>query len=319
MMSPASTFIPIAPPRTVVQHWMSQFQDWLCHRLEAADGSGRRFGREDWAHEGGGGGCTRVMQHGDVLEKGGVAFSAVWGEMSEQATQQLLMPDRRYFATGVSVVQHPRSPHVPISHMNVRYFEAGNGEAWFGGGLDLTPIYVDEQQARWFHEQLREVCDRHDPSYYPRFKQWADEYFYLPHRRETRGVGGLFFDRLMVGRDGLFEELFAFVQDVGELYGRTYCTLMNQNAHRPHTEREKQWQQMRRSRYAEFNLALDRGTRFGLETGGRTESILMSLPPQAEWHYNFTPEPNSPEAATQQWLRQGVNWLTPVPATAPYA
>ena len=297
------------PARAAVEAWMRQFQDWLCYQLETADGGGVRFSKDAWARPDGGGGLTRVIQQGRVLEKGGVAFSAVWGEMSAQAAQQLLMPDARYFATGVSVVQHPRSPRVPISHMNVRYFEAGNGEAWFGGGLDLTPIYVDVAQARWFHEQIEQVCQRNDASYYARFKQWADEYFYLPHRQETRGVGGIFFDRLTVDRDGSFEELFAFVQDVGEVYGRAYGTIMRQNAALPYTEHETQWQRLRRGRYAEFNLAFDRGTRFGLETGGRTESILMSLPPQAEWHYNLTPEPGSAEATTQQWLRQGVDWL----------
>ena len=297
------------PARAAVEAWMRQFQDWLCYQLETADGGGVRFSEDAWARPDGGGGLTRVIQQGRVLEKGGVAFSAVWGEMSAQAAQQLLMPDARYFATGVSVVQHPRSPRVPISHMNVRYFEAGNGEAWFGGGLDLTPIYVDVAQARWFHEQIEQVCQRNDASYYARFKQWADEYFYLPHRQETRGVGGIFFDRLTVDRDGSFEELFAFVQDVGEVYGRAYGTIMRQNAALPYTEHETQWQRLRRGRYAEFNLAFDRGTRFGLETGGRTESILMSLPPQAEWHYNLTPEPGSAEATTQQWLRQGVDWL----------
>ena len=297
------------PARAAVEAWMRQFQDWLCYQLETADGGGIRFSKDAWARPNGGGGLTRVIQQGRVLEKGGVAFSAVWGEMSAQAAQQLLMPDARYFATGVSAVQHPRSPRVPISHMNVRYFEAGNGEAWFGGGLDLTPIYVDVAQARWFHEQIEQVCQRNDASYYARFKQWADEYFYLPHRQETRGVGGIFFDRLTVDRDGSFEELFAFVQDVGEVYGRAYGTIMRQNAALPYTEHETQWQRLRRGRYAEFNLAFDRGTRFGLETGGRTESILMSLPPQAEWHYNLTPEPGSAEATTQQWLRQGVNWL----------
>ena len=299
----------VVPARVAVEAWMRQFQDWLCYQLETADGGGVRFSEDAWARPDGGGGLTRVIQQGRVLEKGGVAFSAVWGEMSAQAAQQLLMPDARYFATGVSVVQHPRSPRVPISHMNVRYFEAGNGEAWFGGGLDLTPIYVDVAQARWFHEQIEQVCQRNDASYYARFKQWADEYFYLPHRQETRGVGGIFFDRLTVDRDGSFEELFAFVQDVGEVYGRAYGTIMRQNAALPYTEHETQWQRLRRGRYAEFNLAFDRGTRFGLETGGRTESILMSLPPQAEWHYNLTPEPGSAEATTQQWLRQGVDWL----------
>lgn len=298
--------------RSAVEHWMGEFQDWLCHRLEAADGGSARFQRDYWNHESGGGGCTRVLQGGTIIEKGGVAFSAVRSEVSEPTARLLLLPDHRFFATGVSVVQHPRSPRVPISHMNVRYFEAGDGTAWFGGGLDLTPIYVDEAQARWFHEQVCEVCDRHDPAYYRRFKAWADDYFYLPHRRETRGVGGIFFDRLTVGRDGLFEELFAFVQDVGEVYGRVYSRLMRQNADLPYTQREQHWQHVRRGRYAEFNLAFDRGTRFGLETGGRTESILMSLPPQAEWIYNQQPEPGSPEAASQAWLRKEIDWLSVV-------
>jgi coproporphyrinogen III oxidase len=287
---------------------MRQFQDWLCQQIEAADGLGQ-FQEDAWQHHSGGGGRSRVLTGGRVIEKGGVNFSAVEGSMSEHAARVLLMPNPNYFATGVSVVQHPRSPRVPISHMNVRYFEAGNGEAWFGGGLDLTPIYVDEQQARWFHEQIAEVCAQHDATYYTRFKEWADEYFYLPHRQETRGVGGIFFDRLTVGKDGDQEGLFAFVRAVGEVYGRTYTHLMHQNAELPFTEREKQWQLVRRGRYAEFNLAIDRGTRFGLETNGRTESILMSLPPQAEWHYNLQPEPGSPEEATQQWLRKGVDWV----------
>ncbi|MET4108314.1 oxygen-dependent coproporphyrinogen oxidase [Hymenobacter sp. UYP22] len=305
--------LPLVSRRTVVEEWMRQFQDWLCQELEAADGGTVRFQQDAWQHPGGGGGRTRVLQHGQVLEKGGVAFSAVWGTMSEQAAQLLLMPDPGYFATGVSVVQHPRSPLVPISHMNVRYFEAANGEAWFGGGLDLTPIYVDVEQARWFHQQIEAVCALHNPAYYPRFKQWADEYFYLPHRQETRGVGGIFFDRLMVEKDGSFDALFAFVQAVGQVYGRSYSAIMRQNADLPYTTEQKQWQLVRRGRYAEFNLALDRGTRFGLETGGRTESILMSLPPQCQWHYNQQPAPGSPEAATQQWLQKGINWLLEPP------
>ncbi|TGD80251.1 oxygen-dependent coproporphyrinogen oxidase [Hymenobacter wooponensis] len=295
--------------RQSVEAWMRHFQDWLCQQIEAADGLGH-FQEDAWQHHSGGGGRSRVLAGGRVIEKGGVNFSAVEGTMSEQAARVLLMPNPNYFATGVSVVQHPRSPRVPISHMNVRYFEAGNGEAWFGGGLDLTPIYVDEDQSRWFHEQIAEACAQHDATYYTRFKAWADEYFFLPHRQETRGVGGIFFDRLTVGKDGDRDSLFAFVQAVGEVYGRTYTHLMRQNADLPFTEREKQWQLVRRGRYAEFNLAIDRGTRFGLETGGRTESILMSLPPQAEWHYNLQPEPGSPEEATQQWLRKGIDWVT---------
>ncbi|MDU0370032.1 oxygen-dependent coproporphyrinogen oxidase [Hymenobacter endophyticus] len=319
MQVPALSPFPVPTPharfRDTVEAWMRQFQDWLCQQLEATDGTGR-FREDAWQHHSGGGGRSRVLTEGTIIEKGGVNFSGVEGQMSEQAARVLLMPDPNYFATGVSVVQHPRSPRVPISHMNVRYFEAGNGEAWFGGGLDLTPIYVDVEQARWFHEQIAEVCQRHNPAYYERFKQWADEYFYIPHRQETRGIGGIFFDRLIVGKEADAESLFAFVRAVAEVYGRTYTTLLRHNADLPHTEPQKQWQLVRRGRYAEFNLAIDRGTRFGLETGGRTESILMSLPPQCEWHYNLQPQPGSPEFDTQQWLRKGVDWLSAQPTAA---
>ncbi|WP_254846531.1 oxygen-dependent coproporphyrinogen oxidase [Hymenobacter sp. CRA2] len=304
----------VTPFRQQVEQWMRSFQKWLYTELETTDG-GATFQPDVWQHHSGGGGESRVIQNGRILEKGGVNFSATWGEMDERAARQLLMPDPRYFATGVSVVQHPRSPRVPISHMNVRYFEAGNGDSWFGGGLDLTPIYVDEKQARWFHEQIFEVCQQHDASYYQRFKDWADEYFFLTHRQETRGVGGIFFDRLIVGQHGDRDELFAFVKAVGEVYGRTYCELMRRNADLPYSEREIQWQMVRRGRYAEFNLAIDRGTKFGLEAGGRTESILMSLPPRCEWHYNLQPAPGSAEAETQQWLKKGVNWLAHSPTS----
>jgi len=287
---------------------MRAFQARLCAQLEAADGTGE-FLTDAWQHHQSGGGLTRVLTEGTVLEKAGVAFSAVEGEMSAQAAQLLHMPNPAFFATGVSVVLHPRSPMVPIAHMNVRYFESAGGQAWFGGGMDLTPIYVNEAQARWFHQQLVAVCQRHDAAYYPRFKQWADDYFYLPHRQETRGVGGIFFDRLTVGPDGEAESLFAFMQDVGNLFGPTYTELMHQNRALPFGEVEQSWQLVRRARYAEFNLAFDRGTRFGLETGGRTESILMSMPPHAAWHYNLVPAPNSPEATTLAWLRKGVQWL----------
>ncbi|QIL74908.1 oxygen-dependent coproporphyrinogen oxidase [Hymenobacter sp. HDW8] len=298
---------PTAPLRAAVEDWMRAFQTRLCGQLEAADG-GAAFRTDTWERPGGGGGVSRVLENGAILEKGGVGFSAVHGEMSAQAAKVLLMPDPRFFATGVSVVMHPRSPRVPIIHMNVRYFEAGNGEAWFGGGIDLTPIYVDEAQARWFHQTLKTACDRHDATYYPRFRETADDYFYLPHRQETRGVGGIFFDRLTVGTHGSADQLFAFVQEVGDVFGPTYTELMRQNAPQPYGPREESWQMLRRSRYAEFNLAFDRGTRFGLETGGRTESILMSLPPRCEWHYDQQPEPHSPEAATLAWLRKGVLW-----------
>ena len=296
--------------RSDIAAWLQDFQTRLCAQLEAADGGAARFGQDDWQRPGGGGGHSRVLEGGTILEKGGVGFSVVEGELSPAAARQLQLPDPHFFATGVSVVLHPRSPRVPIIHMNVRYFEAGNGEAWFGGGIDLTPIYVDESQARRFHERLKAACDAHNSAYYPRFHQWADEYFYLPHRHETRGVGGIFFDRLTVGADGPAEELFAFVRAVAEVFGPFYTELMAENHALPFGAREEAWQTLRRNRYAEFNLAFDRGTRFGLETGGRTESILMSLPPRCGWAYNpAPPEPSSPEANTLAWLRKGVEWV----------
>ena len=302
---------PSASPtvRPEVETWLADFQLRLCQQLETADGGPATFLADAWQREGGGGGRSKVLETGLILEKGGVGFSAVWGQMSEAATRQLHMPDPAFYATGVSVVLHPRSPRVPIIHMNVRYFEAGNGEAWFGGGIDLTPIYVDEGQARRFHARLRAVCDRHNPGYYPKFTRWADDYFFLPHRQETRGVGGIFFDRLTIGPDGRAEQLFAFVQDVAELFGPFYTEIMAENHALPYAAREEAWQTLRRARYAEFNLAFDRGTRFGLETGGRTESILMSLPPRCGWSYNpAPPAAGSPEAQTLAWLRKGVKW-----------
>ena len=193
--------------------------------------------------------------------------------------------------------------------MNVRYFELSTGTYWFGGGIDLTPHYVVPEQARWFHEQLKAVCDKHDPAYYPRFKTWADDYFYLPHRQETRGVGGIFFDYLTEGEASTKGDLFAFQQGVGDAFAPIYTHLMHLNRDLPYSPREQQWQGLRRGRYVEFNLVWDRGTKFGLETNGRTESILMSMPPQANWVYDFRPEPNSPEADTLTWLRKGVDWV----------
>lgn len=286
-----------------------QIQDTICRALETTDG-GAVFRTDDWERPGGGGGRTRVIQDGAVLEKGGVNFSAVHGPLSERMRKALDVPaGSRFFATGVSLVLHPRSPRVPISHANIRYFSLDTGESWFGGGIDLTPVYVDEADARWFHQQLKRVCDRHHPAFYDRFKAWADEYFYLPHRGETRGVGGIFFDYLQAGRDGLTADaLFDFVQDVGEAFPVIYTHLMEKTRNLPTNEREKQWQLLRRGRYAEFNLVYDRGTKFGLESDGRTESILMSLPPLAAWAYDHRPEPGSEEAQTLALLRPGIDW-----------
>jgi coproporphyrinogen III oxidase len=294
--------------REQVENFMRQFQDDLCQALETCDGLAR-FQEDAWEHKTGGGGRTRVIQKGNFLEKGGVNFSAVTGSLPEKAAQALLLPDPNYFATGVSVVLHPESPMVPITHMNVRYFEAGNGDAWFGGGIDLTPIYVNKEQARFFHEQLKDVCDRHHESYYPEFKKWADEYFYITHRQETRGIGGVFFDRLSANDNFTLEDRFKFVQDLAYTFAPTYTNIADQNRELPYTEDNKKWQLLRRGRYVEFNLAIDRGTKFGLETSGRTESILMSLPGLASWEYNYQPEPGSAEAETQSLLKQDIDWL----------
>ncbi|MFD2244810.1 oxygen-dependent coproporphyrinogen oxidase [Pontibacter ruber] len=294
--------------REEVEAFMRQFQNELVEALETCDG-GATFLRDEWTHEQGGGGISRVIENGNVLEKGGVNFSAVHGELSPQFLKMLEMPDPRYFATGVSVVMHPKSPMVPITHMNVRYFEAGNGTAWFGGGIDLTPIYIDLKQAREFHEAMKAVCDKHHPSYYPEFKKWADDYFFNVHRNETRGVGGIFFDRLMATEEFTLEQRFAFVRDVARAFAPFYTSIINQNRNLPYGEREKQWQLIRRGRYVEFNLVYDRGTKFGLLTNGRIESILMSLPTHASWVYNFQPEPGSAEEKTQQYLKKDIDWL----------
>jgi coproporphyrinogen III oxidase len=299
-----------------IRDWFSALQGDICQQLEAADGRGK-FMSDVWQRPGGGGGVTRVLRQGKVIEKGGVNFSEVWGEAPEGMLKlvNLAASDKAtFFATGVSIVIHPINPMVPIIHMNVRYFEIqrhGNAQDpiwWFGGGIDLTPHYIDEEDARYFHRQLRSVCDKHHPSYYPTFKKWADDYFYIKHRNETRGVGGIFFDYLK-GEDGFTKESrFGFVKDVGSAFAPLYTQLMQKKQGLSYGEREKQWQYLRRGRYVEFNLVWDRGTKFGLETEGRTESILMSLPPQASWEYDFRVDEGSAEARTILFLRKGVDW-----------
>ncbi len=286
-----------------IVRYFRALQDDICRALEAADAGGR-FREDLWERPGGGGGRTRVLE-GRRIGKGGVNFSAVEGAMPEPAARALEVSPGPFLATGVSIVLHPVNPRVPIIHMNVRYFEMDNGLWWFGGGIDLTPHYVDVAQASWFHRQLKAVCDRHHPNFYPRFKDWADEYFFLKHRQETRGVGGIFFDRL---REPDREGAFAFARDVGESFVPLYTHLLRENQDLPYGERHEQWQRLRRGRYVEFNLVWDKGTRFGLDTGGRTESILMSLPPLAAWQYDYQPEADSEEARTLAWLRKGVDW-----------
>lgn len=296
------------PTRQTIEAFFGGLQNEICQQLETAEESAR-FREDLWDRPGGGGGRARVLQ-GQVIEKGGVNFSVVHGALPTKAATALgAGADTTFYATGVSIVLHPHNPLAPIIHMNVRYFEMVSGEWWFGGGIDLTPHYVFPEDARWFHRELKRVCDRTHPDYYARFKTWADDYFYLPHRQETRGVGGIFFDRLGANEALSPEELFAFVRGVGEAFAPIYLELLRRRAELPFEAAHQDWQRVRRGRYVEFNLVWDRGTKFGLETNGRTESILMSLPPLASWQYDYQPEVGSAEATTLAWLRKGVEWV----------
>lgn len=292
-----------------IAEYFKTLQNNICQAIENTDGKGK-FREDIWQHHSGGGGRTRVITDGNIIAKGGVNFSAVSGEVSDALQKQLNLTEKsEYFATGVSIVQHPISPMVPIIHMNVRYFELSNGTCWFGGGIDLTPHYVVEEDACWFHQQLKAACDTHSAEYYPKYKEWADNYFFIPHRDETRGVGGIFFDYLKPKDETPKEDIFAFVQSVGESFAPIYTTLMAKNSQLPYGERETNWQMLRRGRYVEFNLVWDRGTKFGLETNGRTESILMSLPPVANWIYDYQPEAGSEEEKTLGLLKKGIDWV----------
>ncbi len=292
-----------------ISTYFQGLQDDICKALESADGKAT-FHEDNWQREGGGGGRSRVIQGGNVIEKGGVMFSAVWGDLHEKMLASMGLTEKvDFFATGVSIVIHPNSPKVPIIHMNVRYFQMSNGTYWFGGGIDLTPHYVVEEDAVWFHQYLKKVCDEHDETYYPKFKTWADDYFFNTHRNETRGIGGIFFDYQKPNENRNKEDLFAFVKSVGEAFAPIYTHFMNKNKDLPFTETEKTFQMLRRGRYVEFNLVHDRGTKFGLETNGRTESILMSMPPMAQWVYDYKAEKDSEEAKTLGLLRKGINWV----------
>lgn len=286
-----------------------QIQDEICKSLEALDGSAG-FAEERWQRDGGGGGRTCVIQEGAVIEKGGVNFSAVHGSLPDAVKKAFGVDETDFYATGVSIVIHPNNPFVPIIHMNIRYFELNDRVRWFGGGIDLTPHYVDVDDAAFFHRQLKQVCDEYNTAWYPEFKAFADRYFYIKHRRETRGIGGVFFDRLTPEKASLsWEEIFEFSCALGNTFVPIYAELVTRNRHREFSEEHKRWQYLRRGRYVEFNLVYDAGTRFGLETNGRVESILMSLPPQAHWVYDFKPLPGSAEEHTLSLLKQGIDWL----------
>ena len=292
--------------KTTISEQFQNLQNQICSALELEDGKSR-FVEDAWTREGGGGGKSRIVENGALIEKGGVNFSAVFGDTPDKIKKQFQYNADEFFATGVSIVLHPQNPHVPIIHMNIRYFELNDKTWWFGGGIDLTPHYVTDDDAAFFHKSLKQVCDKHSPEYYSKFKNWADDYFYIKHRSETRGIGGIFFDRL--AQAGKKDELFDFTIDVGQSFIPIYTTLASKHRNEAASDQERHWQQIRRGRYVEFNLVLDRGTKFGLETNGRTESILMSLPPMASWAYNYTPEKGSRELDTINKLKKNIDWI----------
>lgn len=303
-----------APDLAAVKAYLLDLQDRICTALAAEDG-GAGFREDVWTRPAGGGGRTRVLEDGAVIEKGGVNFSHVLGDaLPPSATaQRPELAGRRFQAMGVSLVIHPRNPHAPTSHANVRFFIAEKEGAepvwWFGGGFDLTPYYGQVEDVRHWHQVACEACAPFGAEVYPRYKQWCDDYFHLKHRNEARGVGGLFFDDL---NEGGFDRCFAFMRAVGDAYLPAYQPILARRKAMPYGEREREFQLYRRGRYVEFNLVYDRGTLFGLQSGGRTESILMSLPNLVAWRYDWQPEPGSPEAALYEdflpprdWLAQG--------------
>jgi coproporphyrinogen III oxidase len=282
----------------VTSRWFEELQDEICRDLEMLDGGGR-FREDVWERPGGGGGRTRVLSDGDLFEKAGVNFSAVFGTLPEDLARQMPGGGQDFQATGLSIVLHPRSPMVPTVHANFRFL-AKEGDWWFGGGADLTPYYPYREDVIHFHRTWRDVCQRHPPPVdYLRFKAWCDDYFFLPHRGEARGVGGIFFDYLQ----GDFETLFAFIRDAGHAFLPAYRPIVERRRAEPWGDEQRRFQELRRGRYVEFNLVLDRGTLFGLKTGGRIESILMSLPPRVRWEYDYRPPPGSREAELWEFLK----------------
>ncbi|ACA99816.1 MULTISPECIES: oxygen-dependent coproporphyrinogen oxidase [Cyanophyceae] len=329
----ASSAKPVPPSdsKERVSQFMQQIQDKICQGLEVADGKGK-FQEDSWQRQEGGGGRSRVMREGNVLEQGGVNFSEVWGDQLPPSIlkQRPEAAGHGFYATGTSMVLHPRNPYIPTVHLNYRYFEAGP-VWWFGGGADLTPYYPFAEDAAHFHKTYQAACDRHHKEYYNVFKRWCDEYFYLKHRDETRGVGGLFFD-YQDGTGELYkgphpdkaaaayskdlgeqpqrswEDIFAFVQDCGGSFLDSYVPIIERRRNTEYGDRERQFQLYRRGRYVEFNLVYDRGTIFGLQTNGRTESILMSLPPLVRWEYSYSPEPGTPEAELYERFLKPQDW-----------
>jgi coproporphyrinogen III oxidase len=298
---------PAAPDTAPVREWLLGLQSGIVERLEALDG--QRFARDEWTRPTGGGGISRVIEEGGVFERGAVLFSHVTGDRlpASASAQRPGLGGRPFEALGVSMVLHPRNPYIPTVHLNVRFFIAGApaddpGQSpiwWFGGGMDLTPYYPFEKDVVRFHSVCKQALEPFGPEWHPRFKKWCDDYFFLKHRSEARGVGGLFFDDL---NEPGFERSFAITRAVGEAFTDAYCPIVERRRDEPWGERERDFQAYRRGRYVEFNLVFDRGTLFGLQSGGRTESILCSMPPVARWRYDWHPQPGSPEARLYEFL-----------------
>lgn len=292
-----------------MHEYVEQLQRRICKRLADLDGR-MSFRMDSWMRPGGGGGITATMEEGKVFEKAGVNISAVHGALPPRLASALETRSEQFYATGLSLVIHPVNPYVPTVHANVRYFALGDrleepSDEWFGGGADLTPYYPTLQDVRHFHQTWKDVCDRHPTADYGEFKRECDDYFFLPHRGEARGVGGIFFDYLRQEP----EKTFQFVRDAGDAFLESYVPIVERHANTPFGEPERAYQELRRGRYVEFNLLYDRGTKFGIETRGRTESILMSLPPHVRWSYDWKPDPGTKEARAQ-WYFQPREWLS---------
>lgn len=293
-----------------VKAYLLQLQDSICQALEKEDSA--CFIEDTWEREAGGGGRSRVLTSGRVFEQAGINFSHVYGDTlpGSATAHRPELAGRSFQALGVSLVLHPHNPYVPTSHANVRFFIAEKEDHdpvwWFGGGFDLTPYYPFREDVLHWHTTARDACTPFGDELYPRYKRWCDEYFYLKHRNEARGVGGLFFDDL---NEGGFEKCFAFMQSVGDHYLDAYLPIVQRRKETPYGERERDFQLYRRGRYVEFNLVYDRGTLFGLQSGGRTESILMSLPPLVKWRYNWQPESGTPEAILYEQYLPARDWL----------
>ncbi len=299
--------------KEIFNTYIKQLQDTITSKLEAIDGKAT-FHQDIWERPEGGGGRTRVIENGNVFEKGGVNISAVHGKLPHSMQQLFNVGQVDFFACGLSLVIHPKNPMVPTVHANWRYFEMydlkGNIiNQWFGGGQDLTPYYLYEEDAKHFHNICKTACDKHDLEFYPLYKKKCDEYFWNSHRNEARGVGGLFFDYLKETQTMKMDDWYKFVVEVGNSFLDAYVPIVERRKDLPYTKDQRTWQEIRRGRYVEFNLVHDKGTLFGLKTNGRIESILMSLPPHVQWVYNYHPEAGSKEDVLIKTLANPREWI----------